>query len=229
MGLPSCFGSRQIVRARVALLDATGAPDAGPDNGYVTSNPVSLQITPVVEAGDEFTLKNGGGDICQYYRSCDKVKGYDVVLNLCEFDVQMIALSTGATMLDTGDGVVGLALPRVAAGCVVPVSLEWWTVANNGTAQAVNGSGTALYWHWVIPKVNFTIGAQTFENGITTFVLNGKGEENPNITLNGPFDDWPAAFSEDIPDGVTGPLGVWWETSLPAAACDLITVTSLAS
>ena len=222
------FGSRQILRLRVAKLDTTGAPDNGASNGYVTGNPVSVQATPSIEAGDEFILKNGAGDICQQVRSCDKIKGVDLVVNLCDMDPKLIALMTGGTILDTADGESGFMLPGISASCPVPVSVEWWTIAQDGSSQAAL-NGSALYAHFVVPKVSFVPGAQTFENGITTIVFNGKGEENANITTNGPFDDWPTSFSEDAPDGLTGPFSAFFETSLPAATNGYVSVSSAAS
>jgi hypothetical protein len=222
------FGSRQILRVRVALLDSTGAPDSGASNGYVTGNPVSIAITPSIEAGDEFILKNGAGTICQQARTCDKVKGVDATVNLCDLDPKLIALMTGGTVLDTADGSLGFMVSGVSDDCPVPVSLEWWTIAQNGSSQATLSS-SALYQHWVIPYSTFVIANTTFENGITTFSFTGKGQENANITLNGPFDDWPAGFSEDAPDGLVGPISMFYETSLPAAANDYVSVTSAAS
>ncbi len=226
MPAPICFSSRQLLRVRVALLDSTGAPDAGSENGYVTSNPISIAMTPVVEAGDEFTLKTGDGSICASFRDCDKVKGNDPVVTLCQLDAQLISLMTGSTPFEDGDGVMGLKWPHLDNECQVPVSLEWWTYAHDGKAQAtLNGAGQ--YLHFVIPKVVFVFGAQTFENGILSVVLNGKGEENALITLNGPFDDWPAGVVAE--GGADSAFAYWRESSLPAAACDYIAVTSAAS
>lgn len=223
------FGSRQIVRFRVALLDSTGAPDAGLENGYVSGNPISVQATPSIETGDDFTVKNGAGEICMQYRGCDKIKGLDTVVTLCSMDPKLIALMTGGTVLDTvADEEVGVMLPGLSDACPVPVSVEWWTIAQDGSAQGTLAGGAA-YLHHVIPKSTFVPGAQTYENGILSVVLNGKGEENPNITTNGPFDDWPAEFADNAPDGLIGP-GSWFaETSLPAASNDYVEVTSAAS
>lgn len=222
------FGSRQILRFRVALLDSTGAPDPGASNGYVTGNPVSLVATPNVETGDEFTLKNGNGSICQYHKACDKIKRVDPVVNLCSMDPQLIALMTGGTILDSSDGNIGVMLPGLSDACPAPVCVEWWTVAQDGANQAVL-SGSVLYIHFVIPKVTFIPAAQTYENGILTVTLNGIGDENPNITADGPFDDWPADLNDDAPDGLTSPMSYFFETTLPAAANTYVEVTSAAS
>ena len=225
MSAPICFSSRQVLRFRVALLDATGAPDPGAENGYV-SNLVSIAMTPVIEAGDEFILKDGAGDICASFRDCDKIKGNDAVVTLCNLDAQLIALMTGAMVFEDATGVMGLKLPLLNDACPVPVCVEWWTLAQDGSSQATI-SGVAQYFHFVIPLVKFVPGSWTFENGILAVVLNGKGEENPNVTVNGPFNDWPTGVV--AADGAKSALAYWRESTLPAAACDYIEVTSAAS
>ena len=222
---PICYSSRQVARARIALLDQTGAPDAGSENGYV-SKLVSVQMTPQLEEGEEFTLKTGDGDICASFRDNDKIKGNNLVLSLCQLDAQMIGLATGATIFEDNDGVMGLKIPKSTDDPPAPVCFEWWTIAQDGSSQATL-NGSALYWHHVVPFNRFTIGDHTFENGILTVVLNGKGEENTNITINGPFDDWPAGVVAE--GGADSAYAYWRETSLPVASCDYVSVSSAAS
>jgi hypothetical protein len=222
----ACWGARSIQRMRVALLDAaTGAPDNGASNGWITDALVSIVATPQTEAGDEFTLKNGDGDICQYYSTPDRVKRVDPVVSLCQSPPQLLNLMLGGDYYSDGSGALGFQLPEFTDD-PIPVSLEWWTRAWDGSAQAVIGS-TAQYWHHVIPKVYFVLGAVTSEHGLETVVLNGKGEGNPNITGNGPFDDWPAQIATT--DGITAAYGRFRESTLPDAACAYEEVTSAAS
>lgn len=222
MSTPTCYSSVDVLRIRVALLTSTGAPDDGVENGYV-SNGISVARNVVIEAGDEFVQKNGDGTICQVYRGCDKIKGADIVLQVCEADDQFTQLCIGGDLFG-GATTIGHQWPKSDDPCPADVCLEWWTYAWDGDAQAVIG-GVPQYWHHVCPKVAFVPGDETFEHGITVWNLNGKGKENQYITANGPFDDWPAGLN----DGVTSAYGKFLDASLPAVACDYVAVSSLAS
>lgn len=223
MGQPTCYSSADVLRIRIALLTSTGAPDDGADNGYV-SNAISVARTAEIEAGDEFVQKNGDGSLCQVYRGCDKIKGVNLVLQVCEWDDQFTQLAIGGTLLTDGATVIGAMWPDFNDACPAAVSVEWWTKAWDGDSQATIG-GVAQYWHHVAPYVTFVPGDATFEHGIAVQTLNGKGVSNPNITENGPFDDWPGTFN----DGVTSAYGKFLDSSLPAVACDYVAVTSAAS
>lgn len=228
-GNDSCFSARQICAARFALLNPTGSPDAGANNGYVT-NLVSLVTSPQISEGDKFIQKDGCGDICARFLDCDKVEGVDATVNICTLDPLLVALVTGGqTFTDVAtDDVVGMKLPSVADGCPQPICLEWWTYAQDGSQQATPAvAPNGAYWHHVIPYLTFTIGGETFENGIPIRPLVGKGSENPNITINGPFNDWPASVA--LTDGIDSPYGYWLEGSIPTVACNYVEVTSAAS
>lgn len=229
MANPTCFSARQVCSARVALLAEAGAPVAGANNGYVT-NLVSVETSVNVEEGDEFVQKDGCGDICARFVDCDKVKGVDATLNICTFDAQLVGLVTGGTeFVDPGTAdVMGVQIPGVSAACPGAISLEWWCYAQDGASQATPDVAPAgAYWHFVIPYLKFRLGDVTYENGIPILPLVGKGSENPNITQNGPFNDWPTGVANA--GGVTSPFGYWLESSMPSAACEYEAVTSAAS
>lgn len=222
----ACWGSRSVLLWRAALLDIdTGAPDPGASNGWVSNAVMSVAATPQTEAGDEFTLKNGDGDICQYYATPDRIKRVDPVLTVCEIDPRAVGLLIGGDVWTDGDGALGHNMALLTDD-PIPVCLEWWTRAWDGSAQATL-SGVAQYWHHVIPKVFFVPGAITSEHNLESRVFDGKGAENINITGDGPFDDWPATIATT--DGATGAYSRWRESTLPTAACSYAEVTSAAS
>ena len=63
MPSPHCFGSIQACRLRVGRLDSGGAPSPGASNLYVTDALIQIQTSYEIEAGEEFTQKNGCGAI----------------------------------------------------------------------------------------------------------------------------------------------------------------------
>jgi hypothetical protein len=229
---PTCFSSRQVCRLRVALLDPdTGAPDNGANNGYVSKGFVSIEIDPQISEGDEVEVKDGCGDICATWVDPDIVKRVNATINLCQLDAQLYWLIMGGTAFteSPSDDLFGGMLPAVADGGGPAVCLEWWTKAQDGASQATPEStgSLAAYYHFVIPKIRFSPGGTTFENGPAEFPCVGKGDENPNITANGPFDDWPAEIAQN--GGITSPWGWWLDSALPDASCAFVNVTSAAS
>lgn len=231
MSLPTCFSSRQVCRLRVALLDSAGAPDSGASNGYVTKGFVSIETSPQVEEGEEVVVKDGCGDICLRYVDKDIVKGVNATINLCQLDAQLYWLLLGGTTFteSPSSDIFGGKMPAVASGGGPDLCLEWWTIAQDGASQATPDSTSNLpaYYHFVIPKISFSPGDTTYENGPAQFPVVGKGEENANITANGPFDDWPTEVANA--GGIDSPWGWWLDSTLPDASCAFVEVTSAAS
>jgi len=226
-----CYGSLQVCRLRVAALTETGAPDSGATNGYISDALIMATLDLQVDEGTEHLQKNGCGDICSRFIDCDKVKGVNVALELCQLDSELIGLLTGAqvfTDVASGDA-IGIELPDLADDCPNGVCLELWTLAWDGSSQATppSLSGSIAYWHFVIPKYRPQPSAFTLEDGILAFPLKGPGESNPNITVNGPFDDWDT----DVVDqgGIRNSLGWFLDANLPATTCGYVNVPSAAS
>lgn len=219
-------GSLQVCRTRVSLLDASGAPDAGPDNGYVSNGLISVEFSPQTEEGDEFVLKNGCGEICQSYKGCDKIKRVDTTVNLCQLDAALIGLLTGSTVfVDDDEYVTGLKIPGVNDACPNGVCIEFWSIAWDGDQQFVY-NGLPAYWLWVVSKFRPAPGDFTLENGVLEFPVVGPGESNSQITADGPFDDWPAEVADT---GGFDTFGWVLTTSIPAASDDYVAVTSAVS
>jgi len=234
MAEPHCFGSLQVCALRVAKLNAAGSPVTGASNGYVSDALVMAKVTTEIEEGDEFTLKNGCGSICQTFKDCDRVKRVTVEMELCQLDSELLSLITNGsniTKISSGDS-IGYELPEANDVCSNGVSLELWTKAWDGSAQATPvsvGAGglTPAYWHWVMPSVKFQIGDLTLENEILKVPVKGFGNANPRITANGPFDDWPSDIVAR--GGITSSAGWFLDSVIPTATCGFINVPSAAS
>jgi hypothetical protein len=232
MAEPHCYGSLQVCALRVAKLDAAGSPDDGASNGYISDALIMARITTEVEEGDEFTLKNGCGAICQTFKDCDRVKRVPVEMELCQLDSELLSLLTnGSNIIEisTGDS-IGYELPEADTACSNGVSLELWTKAWDGSYQATAptfGGTTETWWHWVLPNVKFQIGDLTLENEILKVPVKGFGNENPRITADGPFDDWPSDIVAR--GGITSSAGWFLDDTLPTAECGFVNVPSAAS
>lgn len=234
MASPHSYSSLQLLVMRIAKLTATGAPDTGATNGYVTNIPISATLGIEKEEGDEFTVKRGDGVVCSTYKDWDRIKRATLSLELCELDLELIGFLAGGTVLrDLAGAGVGNAIAWRASDYndakPNPVCVELWTKAIDGDVAATPPFlGTAAaYWHFVLPKAWFQLDDVTLENGFATIPLTGWSETNPNITVNGPFDDWNADIA--AAGGFTTSLGVELTSSVPTASTSRIPVTSSAS
>ena len=228
MPSPHCYGSLQVCRLRVAQLTSGGAPDPGADNGYVSDALVTVNLGIELDEGDDLTLKNGCGDICQTFKGRDTIKRVNLDMELCQLDAELISLLTGATLFTDGSGdALGFQFPSADDAEPDPVSLEVWSKAWDGAQQAVDGSSNALYWHWVFPSTSWNMGDTTLENDILRVPVTGNGIENDQITSNGPYDDWPSGVISG--GGVTTAGGVFLDSTIPDAACGFIEVPAQTS
>lgn len=231
-----CFSSLDICAIRVAQLTAAGAPNSGATNGIVSNGMVKLQVALNIDKGAEFVQKTGCGDIAISFKEPDRLKNTALTLELAILDLLLLQAIAGVSLFThassspsgTQNSAVGFQLPPVTAtGGTVTInyaSLEAWTRTVSGTRQQLpaiytTGSG---WWHWVFPQTYWTMGQFSLINGLVTFPIEGTGIENPAITTDGPFNDWPADVSAG--GGITRVAGAFLDNSIPTAACTTIAV-----
>lgn len=227
----TCFTSLQLCALRVSQLTTAGRPVVpGTNKGYVTDAAIKLQIGVVLRTGVDLEQQNGCGAVCAAFKQPDRIKRVDLGMDLCQFDAQLIALLSGGGVISSGGNAIGYQMPP-ATGSVdpAPICVEAWSKAWQGTQQAspTFTSPSAAYIHWVFPFVQWTHGQFTIENQLMVVPMTGAGSENRNITVNGPFDDWPAAVS--AAGGMTQIGGWFLDPALPAIACNYVNTTSAAS
>lgn len=213
MGAPAidshrCLSAVMACRLRVARLHDDGTLDPGAENLYVSDAIISIGSDPDVEAGTVLTQKNGCGRVCVRRRSDDETLAYNLTMSLCQLDAELIEMLTGATLITVGGVTVGLQRPK--QGDAKPlVCVEAWQEARNATEQATFG-GALLWWHWAWPKVKWTAGQHTLEEGVLTVPLTGYAEENDQMGT-GPAADWP--------DLITAAESFWLDDAIPDAVC----------
>lgn len=227
MPAPHCYGSIQARMLRYAKVTSGGAPDTGASNGYRTNALIQVGVGVELSTGADVEQLNGSGGICQAYKEADKVKRTNLDTTLCQLDSELIQLAVGGEVILDGGDAIGYELPTSDDAANIGGSLEVWTEAWNGDTAATSG-GNALYWHFVFPWVEFAPGDFTLEgNTFLAFPMSGFGKTNTSLTVNGPFDDWPAAVAAH--GGITSSGGWFLDTALPTTSCGYIEVTSAAS
>jgi hypothetical protein len=183
-----CGVSLGLCAMRITRLLETGCVAASPNNSFVTTELVSLQLTPVVEAGADTTLTGGCDCVIASYRGIDKLKRF-------EFEITWPKLAPAAYEMMLGGGIlteagfpVGVTWPtELTCGDVQPaVALEFWVKHWSGDAQ----DPTYPWIHHVYPQSLWQIGQQQFQNDFANPTLTGFSRKN-DCWGNGPYTDGP--------------------------------------
>jgi len=205
-----CDAVINLCAVRVTRLDALGNPTAGPNNVYVTNKPLSIAVTPEIEAGRDLTLVGGCDCIVATYRGPDKLKRFTFEVDLAKIEPGLMEMMIGASVILSGTSTdpIGLWYPTQIS-CDDPVqpnvALEGWQYLWEDDHQASDFP----YVHWVWPSTYWQIGQHTLSNDFLQPRLNGFSRGNPN--WGNPYNDAP----EDAePQG-----GFFYDTAIPTAAC----------
>lgn len=208
-----CESAIHLCRIRVTRLDQVGNPLAGPNNVIVSDTPLMLTVKPQIVAGEDKDLIGGCDCIVSTYRGYDKLKRFDLELDLAQLPPTVLEMMTGGTAIVSAGSVVGLWWPSNLS-CSDPaqpnVAFEAWQDAWEEDHQFA----TDPYIHWLWPSTHWQIGDHTLQNDFLQPKLNGFSRSNP-VWGDGIYGDMPEA----IPSGAPG--GFWYTAIAPPTAyCD---------
>lgn len=207
----NCGVSFGLCVMRVTKVDAAGNVVAGATNSYVSDKLISVGVTPNIETGDTFSLRNGCGCSISRFKSNDVFNWFEFTFAGGALEPEMMALMLGAETIVDGADVVGLAFPgAIACDEDEPaVGLEFWTKHIVGSGQ----DGLHPWIHWVFPKTIWQLGDNTAEEDFLQTALTGFSRTNTQWGA-GPYGDGP-------PDGQDISEGGYWKTDVepPTAEC----------
>lgn len=213
----NCGVSFGLCAVRITKVDSAGNVVAG-NNSYVTDKPLSITLTPNIETGNTFSVRNGCGCSIARFKANDTFNWFEFQFAQAALEPEMQALLLGAETITDGADVVGLAFPsQLACDEDEPaVALEFWTQHIVGSGQ----DGTYPWFHWVFPKTVWQLADNTFEEDIAQPTLSGFSRTNQQWG-DGPYGDGP-------PDGQDIREGGYWKTDAdpPTADCAAGTVTA---
>ena len=210
-----CLAAIHLCAIRVTRLEADGSPTPGPNNSYVTNKPIQLGVTPVIEAGQDRTLVGGCDCLVATYRGFDKLKRFDLELDLGTLEPGLIEMLIGAdAIIDTG----------------VPIG-DWWPSSQTfacGTNPQPNVAIEAWqdgwaddapdadfpYIRWIFPSSFWQIGAQSLQNDFLQPKLSGFTRGNP---------EWGLGIYGDQPEAAQSLGGFFYDTTRPDGACGYAT------
>lgn len=204
------------------LVPESGCVAASPDNSFVTTDLITLQLTPVLEAGADITLVGGCDCIVATYRGTDKLKRFDFVITNPKLSPALYEMMIGGTGINNGVVPVGTTWPALlqCGQAQATVAIEFWVKHWNNAAQDL-----VYPWiHHVYPNTSWMIGQQTFQNGFAEPVLNGYTRTN-ECWGDGPYGDGPHAEYGTAIDISSG--GFYYTAVNPPAdtLCDYSDVT----
>lgn len=212
----NCGVSFGLCVMRVTKLDAAGNVVGGADNSYVSDKVVSIGVTPNIETGNTFSLRNGCGCSTARFKAIDTFNWFEFAFAGGALEPELESLMLGNTPITDGADVVGTAFEGALA-CdedEPAVALEYWTKHIVGSGQ----DGLHPWVHWVFPKTVWALGDHTAEEDIMKPGLSGFSRTNQQWGA-GPYGDGP-------PDGGDIFEGGWWKTATapPTADCAAATV-----
>lgn len=202
---------------RATRLDSVGAVAAGPDNSYVSDNPVSLQMTPNVSAGEDRELKGGCGCIVAQAKDPDRFKRWDLELTMAALEPGLMEMLLGVSLISDGADPIGInGVDQSDCGFTPSlVAFEGWADAYDGDAP----DPVRPYVYVAFPATSWQMGQMTLQNDFATPPFTGFSRKNSSWG-NGPYDD----------TGITDTIDQWaisqTDQPPPTAACGYATVSA---
>lgn len=214
--MPSeCRSVLKSCLAQFTRLDVCGVPVVGETSVITTKGYISVGATAQIEDGDEFVLKNACGELCINEKDCDQFKRYDLELQLCQVDPELLELISNARILVDALG-DSRGFAHGESSLCENFSLELW---NKVTGAACDPGGDPEWYYFAFPWVtNGVMTDVTFENGPLTLTLTAHTKGASTGWGRGPTQVLPASAPALTSDHL---LGYITTVQPPAPACGL--------
>lgn len=198
-----CLKPLRGKRMRITKLNACGAYAAGAASVVVTSGFVSVAQTANYRDPDEYEVVNANGDLCINERSDPQLKWLDLVITLCEVDVEAVNLMTGSPLvLDEATPTPNNVGFRTREGVTANFALEIWT----DLAGAACVGSSQKYGYVLLPWIKSgTVGDVTVENAAASFTVSARTSAGSQWGT-GPYDVRNTAEVSPVPAPLLSPI-----------------------
>src|ERR1044072_5191593 len=159
----TCVSPIKASVIRLIKLNSCGVPVTGASSSVsVFKGFTQVAATPEYEEGQEFLLKNAGGELCVNEKDPNELKRVGLEVEVCTLDPDLQVIATGERLLTTGAPATGTGVAYGEGQLTSRFSLELWQpIAGAG---ACSPGGVQQYVYWLFGNVgNTTIGDFTFE------------------------------------------------------------------
>ena len=184
-----CFSLVRGRAMRVTKLDGCGAPVAGDSSTVVSDGFISIGLTANTEEGEAISITNAAGKVCILDEPCPTFTGYDVEVQFCGVDPDLIAIMTGQPTVGDAEAtpnIVGFRMNSDIDGCDSGFALEVWS---DVPAAVCGPSGAKSYGYFLIPFLKGgVLGDFTIENAAINFTLSGAKTKEGSAWGTGPYD-----------------------------------------
>lgn len=186
-------------RVRITRLEACGEPPTSGDPcAYVVSKGfVTVTMSPQNETGTELVQLNADGELCINDQAQHNFKRWELSIELCDVDPELVSLLTSVTLETDADGnTVGF---RSVAGRIDELfAFELWS--GIGDQDCADGEE---YGYMLFPFVNGgTFSDLTIENGVATLTIENAFTKTGGLWGVGPYDVVPDEYGAPAPLGV---------------------------
>lgn len=205
-----CLAAIHLCRIRATRLDAVGAPVAGPNNSYVSDIPITLQVTPQIQAGEDKTLVGGCDCIVAQYRGFDKFKYFTLELDRGKLEPGLEEMLLGSSVILDGSDPIGNWFPADQTfDCSNPqpnICLEAWQDLWEDDHQ----HAVLPYLHWIWPSTYWQIAQTSLGNDFLQPKLTAFTRGNS---------EWGEGIYGDQPEAAESNGGYFYSDSIPTAQC----------
>lgn len=221
MPFPNTFCSKAIggLMARFTRLDDCCGPPLVPGLcDTATSKFISLVMDPDIEEATEYTQKLADDTLCINESGCPQLKGFDLTLQLCQYDPELLEMILGADLYaDFAGNPIGFFLREDFGSCPA-FGLEVW--ARGPREQCTTAPNPNAFMYFLFPCVSTAglTGGFNFNNEAQTIEITAKAKSSA-LWGTGPYDVVPIDLA-----GTPGPLLTPIGSNQPV----LVTPTSVA-
>lgn len=217
------LGQYQACALRAIKLDASCVPQTGPNNVVVTTAIARANLTPEIKTGTEVEAPTACGDLAWVARTSDKIKYWNLELELCLWDYEFLSLVVGGSLM-TGDSTVaawntktiGWAAPGFNSSATNGVALEIFSKVAYESGDCPTGAvaNPPAYVRHIFPKVTAQLSDRPFTEEDAAFVkLTGKVVSNPKLWIDiEEFGTWPTST---VPPSDSAYVQLW-ASALPS-------------
>lgn len=182
----TCFALVRGRMLRATKLDACGNPVYGPTNSVVTSGFITVGLAAQTDEGTVISVTNAAGKVCILDEPAPTFTGYDLTIEFCGVNPDLVHLMTGQPIVYDFAGTLGVGFRMNSKIDVSTFSfaLEVWSNVPAGACVA----GATSYGYFLLPYIQGgIIGDFTIGNDAVNFTLSGAKTKDGNAWGVGPY------------------------------------------